>query len=91
MSTVTTLASRRAVPTPSQATTANSASPCPRADADLVQLHAQACNGLHAALRLLTSPTSEADKATFTQALSRAMRGTTALKRACTAMNEVAA
>ena len=58
---------------------------------DLIQLHAQAVNGLHAALRLLTSPTTEADKATFAQALSRAMRATTALKRACAAMNEVAA
>ena len=58
---------------------------------DVIQLHAQAVNGLHAALRLLTSPTTEADTATFTQALSRAMRATTALKRACTAMSEVAA
>ena len=68
-------------------TAPTSASPAP----DLVQLHAQAVNGLHAALRLLTSPSIEADKATFSQALSRAMRATTALKRACTAMNEGAA
>lgn len=63
------------------------ASPTP----DVIQLHAQAVNGLNAALRFLTSPSIEADSAAFTQALSRAMRATTALKRACTAMNEVAA
>ena len=71
--------------TPTRATT--SASPAP----DLIQLHAQAVNGLNAALRFLTSPSIEADSKAFTQALSRAMRATTALKRACTAMNEVAA
>ncbi len=63
------------------------ASPTP----DAIQLHAQAVNGLNAALRFLTSPSIEADSAAFTQALSRAMRATTALKRACAAMNEVAA
>ena len=71
--------------TPTRATT--SASPTP----DLIPLHAQAVNGLNAALRFLTSPSIEADSKAFTQALSRAMRATTALKRACTAMNEVAA
>jgi hypothetical protein len=71
-----------------QGTTApTSASPTP----DLIQLHAQAVNGLNAALRFLTSPSIGADSKAFTQALSRAMRATTALKRACTAMNEVAA
>ncbi len=58
---------------------------------DVIQLHAQAVNGLNAALRFLTSPSVEADSAAFTHALSRAMRATTALKRACAAMNEVAA
>ena len=90
MSTVITLASRRAAPKLPQATTAShsttatatSASPCPRA-ADLVQLHAQACNGLHAALRFLTHPEIEADSAAFTKALSRAMRATSALKQMC--------
>ena len=91
MSTVTTLASRRAAPTPSQATTATNPSPCPHAGADLVQLHAQACNGLHAALRFLTHPNIEADQAAFTQALSRAMRATSALKQACAAMQGGAA
>jgi hypothetical protein len=85
MTKVTTLASRRAAPkaTPTTSTSTSAA--------DLVQLHAQACNGLHAALRLLTSPSTEADAATFTQALSRAMRATTALKQACTAMEGGAA
>lgn len=84
MSTVITLASRRAAPKLPQATTATSASPCPRAAAaDLVQLHAQACNSLHAALRFLTHPEIEADSAAFTKALSRAMRATTALKQMC--------
>lgn len=87
MTTVTTLASRRAAPTPSQATNPG---PCPHAGADLIQLHAQACNGLHAALRFLTASHIEADQAAFTQALRRAMRATTALKQACAAM-EVAA
>ena len=68
-------------------TAPTSTSPAP----DLIQLHAQAVNGLNAALRFLTSPSIEADSKAFTQALSRAMRATTALKRACTAMNEVAA
>ena len=71
-----------------QGTTAPaSTSPAP----DLIQLHAQAVNGLNAALRFLTSPSIEADSAAFTKALSRAMRATSALKQACTAMNEVAA
>ena len=55
------------------------ASPTP----DVIQLHAQAVNGLNAALRFLTSPSIEADSAAFTQALSRAMRATTALKQMC--------
>ena len=76
---VTTLASRRAAPKLSPATSSN---PCPHA-ADLVQLHAQACNSLHAALRFLTHPEIEADSAAFTKALSRAMRATTALKQMC--------
>ena len=88
MSTVITLASRRAAPKLPQATTtashsttatATSASPC----ADLVQLHAQAYNSLHAAPRFLTHPEIEADSAAFTKALSRAMRATTALKQMC--------
>ena len=64
-----------------------STSPAP----DLIQLHAQAVNGLNAALRFLTSPNIEADSKAFNQALSRALRATSALKRACSAMNEVAA
>ena len=87
MTTVITLASRRAAPKLPQATTAShsttatstNTSPC----ADLVQLHAQACNGLHAALRFLTHPEIEADSAAFNQALRRAMRATSALKQMC--------
>ena len=58
---------------------------------DPIKLHAQAVNALNAALRFLTSPSIEADSKAFTLALDRTMRATTALKRACTAMNEVAA
>jgi type II secretory pathway component PulF len=50
---------------------------------DLIQLHAQACNGLSIALRELRAPSTEADIITFTRALARAMRATTALKQAC--------
>ena len=50
---------------------------------DLIQLHAQACNGLSIALRELRAPSTEADIITFTRALTRAMRATTALKQAC--------
>lgn len=51
-------------------------------EATLVQLHAQAHNGLAAALHLLTDPSaSELDM--LHRALGRAMRATTALKRAC--------
>ena len=58
---------------------------------DLIQLHAQAVNGLHAALRLLTSSDTPNDAQAFTQALSRALRATSALKMACTAARELAA
>lgn len=67
--------------TPARAFT--SASPTP----DVIQLHAQAVNGLNAALRFLTAPSIEADSAAFTKALSRAMRATSALKQMC-AMHE---
>ena len=58
---------------------------------DVIQLHAQAVNGLSAALRFLTSPSIEADSAAFTLALARAMRATSALKQACAAMEGGAA
>lgn len=96
MSTVTTLASRRAAPKLTQATTANpvqisAPANSHRAAADLLQLHAQACNSLHAALRFLTHPEIEADSAAFNQALRRAMRATSALKQACASMEGGAA
>lgn len=50
---------------------------------DTIKLHAQAVNGLSAALRFLTSPNIEADRAAFTQALARSMRATTALQLMC--------
>jgi hypothetical protein len=74
------MASRRAAPTPATS-----------APTDLIRLHAQACNGLHAALKLLTAPSNESDATNFAQALRRAMRATTALKQACAAMEGGAA
>jgi hypothetical protein len=57
-------------------------------ESELIRLHAQACNGLSAALQLLNdaSPTAP-DTAVFGRALARAMRATTALKQACAATN----
>ena len=55
---------------------------------DLIALHAQACNGLHAALRHLTDVNAASDAQMFTAALARATRATTALKRACAAQAE---
>lgn len=51
-------------------------------EASLHQLHATAHNGLSAALHLLTDP-SASDVEMLRRALGRAMRATTALKRAC--------
>lgn len=79
MSNVITLTSRRAAPT--QPVTGTQAP-------DLIALHAQACNGLHAALRHLTSADAQTDAQMFTAALARAMRATTALKRACEAQGK---
>jgi hypothetical protein len=56
---------------------------------ELIDLHAQACNSLSAALHLLTSTTST-DPANFGRALARAMRATTSLKRCCTLTKGVA-
>jgi hypothetical protein len=56
------------------------------AQADLIQLHAQACNGLSAALRDLRTPSTEADIIILRRALGSALRATTALKRACSAL-----
>jgi hypothetical protein len=53
---------------------------------ELIHLHAQACNSLSAALHLLTDTSinaSAADQVTFSRALARAMRATSALKQAC--------
>jgi hypothetical protein len=57
-------------------------------ESELIRLHAQACNGLSAALQLLndTSPTAP-DTAVSGRALARTMRATTALKQACAATN----
>jgi hypothetical protein len=59
---------------------------------DLIRLHAQACNGLHAALQLLTDTSTTApDSAVFGRALARAMRATATLKQACAEVNRGAA
>jgi hypothetical protein len=59
---------------------------------ELIHLHAQACNSLSAALRLLTdTSTNTTDSIVFSRALARAMRATTALKRACAELNGGAA
>lgn len=72
------LASRCAAPTRPQTTRSTST------ECELIRLHAQACNGLQAALRLLNDTSSTTtDAALFAQALARAMRATTALKQAC--------
>lgn len=77
--------------TPSTAKGAPTPSPTQHGT-DLVALHMAACNGLNAALRLLTDPgTPATDAAVFAHALARAMRATTALKRACAELNEGAA
>ena len=74
MTNVIRLASRRAAPVlPDTGTQAP----------DLIALHAQACNGLRAALRHLTDVDAQSDAQMFTAAL--AMRATTALKQACAA------
>jgi hypothetical protein len=53
-------------------------------ECELIRLHAQACNGLHAALQLLTDTSTTApDSAVFSKALGRALRATSALKQAC--------
>ena len=76
---VITLPSRRAAPT---SPTTGTQSP------DLIALHAQACNGLHAALRHLTDVNAASDAQMFTAALARATQATMALKRACAAQAE---
>lgn len=72
--TVVTLASRRAVPN----TTPN--------EAELVQLHARACNALQMALRHLTSP--DCSPAMWAAATARAHRGLAALKQASALVNQ---
>lgn len=81
------LASRCAAPTRPQTIPRSTSTEC-----ELIRLHAQACNGLQAALRLLSdTSTSATDAALFAQALARAMRATTALKQACAELNGGAA
>lgn len=58
---------------------------------DLTSLQAQAIGNLNAALQLLEETSADtARQITFTRALARAMRATTALKRACTLVKEAA-
>ena len=56
--------------------------------ADLNQLRTQAIDGLTAALHHLTTPSDEPQAITLGRALSRAIRATTTLKRACKAAKE---
>ena len=70
MTQVITLASRRAAPV----------SPTTPTKAELVQLHARACNALHMALHHLTSP--DTSPAMWAAATARAHRGLAALKQA---------
>ncbi|MDP3424693.1 MAG: hypothetical protein Q8S32_13135 [Burkholderiaceae bacterium] len=79
MSMVIPMASRRAVPT-TPAPTTN--------ELHLIQLHAQACNGLHAALHHLRDP--QATEATmWAQAIARTQRALTAMKRASADLRQV--
>lgn len=75
--TVVNLASRRAAPI----------SPVtPATEADLVHIHAQACNALRTALHHLTGP--DCSPAMWAAATARAHRGLTALKRAGALVNQ---
>lgn len=80
---------RKPAPTTPPGTAKGAPTPTPtQHGTDLVALHMVACNGLNAALRLLTDPgTTDSDAAVFAHALARAMRATTALKRACAELN----
>jgi hypothetical protein len=61
-------------------------------ECELIRLHAQAGNCLHATLQLLTDTSTTApDSAAFNKALDRAMRATSALKQACVEVNGGAA
>lgn len=74
--TVINLASRRAAPISHTTPT----------EAELVQLHGQACNALHMALRHLTSP--DCSPAMWAAATARAHRGLAALKQATALVNQ---
>ena len=78
--TVVTLASRRAAPISHTTTPAQQAH-----ELHLIQLHAQACNALHSALRHLTSP--DCSPAMWAAATARAHRGLSALKQASALAN----
>ena len=56
--------------------------------ADLIQLHAQAIDGLNAALTHLTTPSDAPQVVILSRALSRTIRASTVLKRACSALNQ---
>ena len=80
MTTVVTLASRRAAPI----------SPTAQADElHLIQLHAQACTSLREALRQLQAPTTANGTHTWAAATARAHRGLTALKQASALAQQV--
>lgn len=77
MTKVVTLASRRAAPISLTTPT----------EAELVQLHARACNALHTALHHLTS--TDCSPAMWAAATARAHRGLAALKQASALVNQV--
>lgn len=87
--TVVTLASRRAAPpVPVVHASAHPATSTTQAnELHLIQLHARACNALHAALHHLTSP--DCSPAMWVAATARANRGLSALKQASALVNQV--
>lgn len=82
------MSSRRAVLTTTQATSpsAHRAPQLPH-EAELVRLHAQACNAMHTALHHLTGP--DCTPVMWAMATARAHRALSALKQASALVNQV--
>ncbi len=89
MTNVIPLASRRAAPpVPCLHTSAHQATSTPQAnELHLIQLHAAAFNGLHAALHHLRDPRA-AEATMWAQAIARTQRALTAMKRASSASRQ---
>lgn len=90
MTNVIPLASRRAVPpVPHVRASAPPTTSTPQDnELHLVQLHASACNGLHAALHHLRDPKAT-EPAMWAQAIARTQRALTAMKRASSDARQV--